>query len=118
MAQRVFQQSYHVPGTLAANVSIVFTTPFDCQLLHVSAVGSNTNNGLLSIGTTAAAEAYLASASIGDANLPAEFDRQDFVGGQYPHIPRGTAVAIALDYDGAGGTATQNFTLVLTFTEG
>jgi hypothetical protein len=29
MANRVFQQSYHVPGTLAANVTITFKAPFD-----------------------------------------------------------------------------------------
>lgn len=118
MAQRVFQQSYHVPGTLGANVSVVFTVPFDCQLIHVSAVGSNANDGKLTLGTTSSAAAYLASSSIGDSNVPAEFDRDDFVGTEFPHIVDGTVFAVALDYDGAGGTATADFTLVLTFTEG
>jgi len=116
--QRVFQQSYHVPGTLAANVSIVFTAPMDCQLVHVSAVGSNANNGLLTLGTTASTAAYLASSSIGDSDVPAEFAKADFVGAEFPHIVDGTVVKATLDYDGAGGTATADFTLVLTFTEG
>lgn len=115
---RVFQQSYHVPGTLAADLSIVFTAPFDCQLIHVSVTGSNANDGLMTIGTTASAAAYLASTSIGDSATPVEVGRSRFVGGQYPHIDKGTKVAIALDHDGAAGTATANFTLVLTFTEG
>jgi hypothetical protein len=115
---RLYQVPFHVPGTLAANVSIVWTAPFDCQLVHVSAVGSNANSGLITIGTTSTADAYLASASIGDSNVPVEFGRTDFVGDQYPHIADGTVIAIALDYDGAGGTATANFTLVLTFEVG
>ncbi len=118
MAQRVFQQSYHVPGTLAANLAIRFKAPFDCQLVHVSAVGSNANNGILDIGNADDDDAYLDGVDIGDSGAPAEFSRAHFVGCQYPHITRGTVVVASLDYDGAGGTATQNFTLVLTFTEG
>ena len=116
--QNVFQQSYHIPGTLAANITITFKAPFDCQLIHVSANGSNANNGILDIGYIGALEAYLANKDIGDSDSPAEFDRDDFVGEQYPHIADGTLVNIGLDYDGAGGTATANFTIVLTFTEG
>jgi hypothetical protein len=123
--QRIFQQAYHIPGTLAANVSIKFTAPCDCTLLHVSAVGSNANNGLLTIGDSADADEYLTSSSIGDSGTPAEFDGDDFVDTAgathhlyYPRIVAGTIVAIALDYDGASGTATDDFTLVLTFAEG
>ena len=115
---RVFQQSYHIPGTLSANITITFKTPFDCQLVHVSANGSNTNNGILNIGYIGALTAYLSAKDIGDGDSPAEFDWNDFVGSQYPHIAKGTLVNIGLDYDGAGGTATANFTVVLTFTEG
>ncbi|MBN2148707.1 MAG: hypothetical protein JW726_15070 [Anaerolineales bacterium] len=113
-----FTVSFHIPGTLAANVTIVWTAPFACSLEHVSATGSNANNGLLTIGTTTTADAYLASSSIGDSNVPAEFDVDDFATTDYPHITDGTVLAIALDYDGAAGTATDNFTIVLTFSEG
>ena len=123
--QRIFQQAYHIPGTLSANVSIKFTAPCDCTLLHVSAVGSNANNGLITIGDSADADEYLTSSSIGDSGTPAEFDGDDFVDTAgathtryYPRIADGTIVAIALDYDGASGTATDDFTLVLTFAEG
>ena len=125
MAQRIFQQAYHVPGTLSANLSIKFTAPFDCTLLHVSAVGSNANNGLLIIGDSSDDDEYLTSSSIGDSGTPAEFDGDNFVDTSgntharyYPRIADGTVVVIALDYDGAGGTATADFTLVLTFAEG
>jgi len=116
--QTMFQQAFHVTGTLGANLAIMYTMPCDATLVHASAVGSNANNGLITIGTTSSAAAYLASASIGDSNVPVEFDWDNFVGSQYPHITDGTVVAIALDYDGAGGTATADFTLVLTFVEG
>jgi hypothetical protein len=115
---REFQVGFHVPGSLAADLSIVWTAPFDCQLTHVSAVGSNANNGLITIGNTTTAAAYLASASIGDSNVPVEFARANFVGTEFPHIADGTVLAVALDFDGAGGTATANFTIVLTFTVG
>ena len=106
---REFQVPFHITGTLAANVSIVWTAPFDCQLTHVSAVGSNANDGLITIGTTSDADAYLTSASIGDSNVPVEFARSSFVGTEFPHIADGTVLAVALDFDGAGGTATANF---------
>ena len=122
---RIFQQAYHIPGTLAANVAITWTAPCDCTLLHVSAVGSNANNGLLTIGDSDDADEFLTSSSIGDSHSPAEFDGNDFVDTSgdthsryYPRIADGTVVKITLDYDGDGGTATDDFTLVLTFAEG
>lgn len=122
---RIFQQTYHVAGTLAADIAITFTAPCDCTLLHVSAVGSNANNGLITIGDSDDADEYLTSASIGDSHTPVEFDGDDFVDTSgnthtlyYPRIADGTVVKIALDYDGASATATANFTLVLTFAEG
>jgi len=118
MAQRVYQVAFHVPGTLSANIDIAFTVPFDCQLIHCSAVGSNANNGLLVLGTTSDDDAYLTSSSIGDSLVPAEFDRDDFVGAEFLHIADGTVFEITLDFDGSSGTATQDFTIVLTFTEG
>ena len=122
---RIFQQAFHIPGTLSANVSIKYTAPCDCTLLHVSAVGSNSNSGLLTIGDSSDADEFLTSSSIGDSGTPAEFDGNDFVDTDgnshnryYPRIADGTVVVIALDHDGDGGTATDDFTLVLTFAEG
>ncbi len=113
-----FTLSFHIPGTLAANVSMYFTAQADCQLIHVSANGSNANDGLLDIGPTADTDGYLDGVSIGDSNTPAEFTKANFVNTEFPHILKGTVVAISLDFDGAGGSATHDFTLVLTFTEG
>jgi hypothetical protein len=111
--------TFHVPGTLAANLDIKFTLPFDAQLVHVSAVGSNANNGILDIGNSSDGEAYVKDKDIGDSGVPGEVDAPgEFVNSNYPHIATGTIITSALDYDGAGGTATHDFTLVLTFTEG
>lgn len=118
MATRVFTISFHIPGTLSANVTPVWTAPFDCQLIHVSATATNNSDATLSIGTVASAAAYLAASTIGDSSDPAEFDRDNFVGSQFPHIAKGTDVMLTLDYDGSAGTAAQNVTIVLTFTEG
>jgi len=120
---RVFQVAFHVPGTLTANLSLVWTAPFACQLVHVSSVGSNANDGLLTIGTTTDPDGYVTSHSIGDSDVPVEKEGISgfagaLAGSQYPHIADGTVIQCVLDYDGAAGTATDDFTLVLTFTEG
>ena len=123
--QQMFQQVYHISGTLSADVAITFTAPFYMTLVHVSAVASNDSDALITIGDSADADEYLTSTVIGDSGTPSEFDGNDFVdtvggthGRYYPRIVDGTVVAIALDHDGDGGTAANDFTLVLTFAKG
>jgi hypothetical protein len=113
-----FTVSYHTAGNLAANHVFYFIAPFACQLVAVSASGSNTNNGILDIGPSTDTDGYLDAWNIGDGNVPLEADQNDFVGGEFAHIAKGTIVAACLDYDGAGGTATADYTLVMTFSEG
>ena len=124
-ARGIFQVGFHITGTLSANAVITWTAPCDCTLLHVSACGSNANDGLLIVGDSSDTDEYLTSSSIGDSGTPAEFDGNDFVdtagnthAAYYPRIADGTVVVATLDYDGASGTATDDFTLVLTFAEG
>ncbi len=123
--QRVFQQSYHVPGTLSADLAIYFTVPFACQLIHVSAVASNDSDATLIIGDSTDDDEYLTASTIGDSGTPVEFDGDDFVDSAgdthtryYPHIADGTGVKLTLDPDGSSGTAAHDVTIVLTFTEG
>ena len=116
--ERIFTHTYHVPGTLSANLAITFKVPCDCTLLHVSVVGSNTNNAQVKVGDSSDDARHLVFKDIGDGGAPAVFDRDDFVGGQYPRVATGDTLLITLDYDGASGTAAQNVTLVLTFAEG
>jgi hypothetical protein len=118
MMERIFQQSYHIPGTLSANITIKFTSPVSCTLLHVSAVASNASDATLKIGTSSDDDEFLVAATIGVSGTPKEFDRDDFVGTQYPRIEDGDVVIVTLDYDGSSGTAAQNVTLLLTFAEG
>jgi hypothetical protein len=108
----------YVPGALGADMVVRFKAPCDLQLIHVSGSISNSGSTLITIGNSDTAAAYLASIIVGISNTPTEFDRDDFVGGEFPHIAKGTIIAIAVDYDGNAGTAGQNLTLVLTFTEG
>jgi hypothetical protein len=117
---RVFQQSYHIPGALSANVGIRFTAPFDMQLIHVSASQSDTDTATIKIGTSADDDGYLVASNFGVSGTPAEFDRDNFTGalivsGQYPHIAKGTIVVITITDH---GSHSNDPTVVLTFTEG
>ncbi len=105
-------------GTLAANKVSTFTVPFDCSLVHVSAVATNANSANLKLGTSSDDDAYLVAFDIGDSGTPITKARTDFVGGQQPHILAGTVFVSTLDFDGAAGTAAQNVDIVLTFSEG
>ena len=124
-ARGVFQVAYHITGTLAANTNIRWTAPCDCTLLHVSAVASNDSDATITVGISTDTDEYVQASTIGDSNTPAEFDYDDFYdsdGNQhtryYPHISDGTILVVALDYDGDGGTAADDATVVLTFAEG
>ena len=114
-----FTVSYHTAGTLAANHSFIFKLPFDAQLIGVSAAASNASSGILDVGYTGALEAYVKNMDIGDSSVAAVHDEPgDFEGDNFPHIAAGTNIIASLDYDGAGGTAAADYTLVLVFTEG
>ena len=120
---RVFQTAFHIPGTLAADAAIKWVAPFNCQLVHVQAVATNDSDATLTVGTSVDADGYLAEFTIGDSSVPTEKEgRANFDGAladsQYPHITDGTIIVLTLDYDGDSGTAAQNVTIVLTFTEG
>jgi len=114
----VFMYTVHVPGTLTANLTSVFTIPLDCTLVEVSATGSNANDGKISVGIKTSPTRDLNSQAIGDSNVPVVFGRSNFPSSQYPRFSKGEIVSMLLDFDGAAGTATQNFTAVLTFLPG
>ena len=120
---RVFTMAFHIPGTLAADAAIKFVAPFACQLIHVQSVATNDSDATLKVGTSADDDGYITAHTVGDSSVPTEKEAlTDFNGAlasnQYPHIADGTVVVLTLDYDGSGGTAAQNVTIVLTFTEG
>lgn len=115
--QRIFTLPFAVMGTLASNWATEFVLPFDCQLIHASVSTSNTNNGTIKLGNSTDDDAYLTVQDLPDDDQD-EYDRDDFVGTQFPHIDKGTVISITVDYDGASGTAAADLTVVLTFTEG
>jgi hypothetical protein len=119
---RPFALAFHIPGTLAADINIRWTAPFDCTLRHVSAVASNDSAALLIVGPSTDTDGYLKSTTIGDSNVPSEFERGDFdgdeVSGDEVRIADGDIVVFTLDHDGDGGTAAQNVTIVAVFDEG
>ena len=112
------QLAFHIPGTLSADLSIVWTAYRDLTLLHVSAVASNDSDATLKLGNSSDDDAYLAECTIGDSGTPVEKAKANFVGTEHPHIVDGTVVKITVDYDGSGGTAAADVTIVLTFSEG
>ncbi len=110
---------FHTAGALAANHSYIFKLPFDAQLIGVSAAASNASDAIIDVGYTGALEAYVANMDAGDSSVAAILDEPgDFEGDNFPHIAALTNIIITVDYDGAGGTAAQNLTVLLTFTEG
>ena len=115
---RIFQQAFHIPGTLSADLDIRYKAPFDCTLLHVSAVASNDSDATLTIGSSSDDDEFLDTTTIGDSQAPDEFDQDDFVDDQYPRIEDGDTIVITVDYDGSSGTAADDLTVILTFAEG
>lgn len=118
--QRVFQQTFAIAGALAGNHVFHFKTPFDCQLIHVSAGNESANAGTLKIGKPGDDDAYLTAASFGVSSTPVEvgapagFAGAD-AGGQYPHFSKGAIVKITITDHAAHMTAPC---VVLTLTEG
>ncbi len=123
---RKFTHTFHVPGTLTADLAIVWTVPTDCTLLHVSAVASDANAAGLEVGTTSDADAYITKYSIGTSGTPVEKQTpSDFNGAtsdsNRPHIADGTVMKLTLDFNYNGGgsaAASDDVTIVLTFQEG
>lgn len=110
-----------VPGTLTADVSFEFIAPFDMQLVKVSANCDADLTFILDIGenTTPDTDAYLDAKTVtGHATVNTEYDRDDFVDTQYPHIADGTHVVVTIDYDGGSGSDSANISLLLVFMEG
>jgi hypothetical protein len=116
--------SFHIPGTLSANLNIRFKVPSDCTLLHVSAVASNDSDATLALGTSAETDGFLAACVIGDSSTPVEKEIVDFdgallshAGNEPPRLSDGDIFVATLDY-AAAGHADAVVSPVFTFTEG
>ncbi len=118
-------QAYHLHGTLAANVAIQFTVESNMRLIHVSAVASNNSDATIEIGLSTDQNGFLVAAVIGDSDVPVEFEIADFdgallgsPGSEFPRLLDGEIMTVDLDFDGSAGTAADDVTIVLTFSEG
>ena len=125
MFQNKFSKAFHIPGTLAANITIIFTVPGPCSLVHISAVSTAASDTLLIVGTSGDTNGFLESTVIGVSSTPKEFERADFDGAlltdpgkENPRLADGDIFIATVDYDGASGTAADDLTLVFEFTEG
>jgi hypothetical protein len=108
-----------IPGTLTADVSYRFQAPSDLQLVKVTAGCDNGTSFILDIGTAADTDAYLDAKTVtGAAATTTEYDRDDFVDEQFPHIDNGDEVVVSVDYDGGAGGDSANVSITLWLTEG
>lgn len=109
----------HFHGTMAANGTFRWKTPCALTLVHVSAASSVDTDATVKIGNTGTNgdDDYMAAKAVGDQGCN-EYDRADFVDGEYPHVAAGTTLLVTVDFDGASGTAAQNCSVVMTFLEG
>lgn len=123
-----FVHSVHLPGTLAANQQGSFMFPFAVTLAFVSAGQSNAGAGTLVVGSLADPDAFLLAKPIGVSGTPVIFNHKNWDGSGLPaghapgidrvYVPKNTPITWLLDYDGAGGTAGQNVSILFGLIEG
>jgi hypothetical protein len=114
--QPIYAHTIFLGPALAANHTVTFTMPFDATLIAVSHVNSTTNQGKIDIGTTSDTDAYLDDQTVGENDVPVlENTMADFVGSQFPHIPKSTVVMVTITDH---GSHMANVAVVLWFAEG
>ena len=117
---RKFTQTIGVPGTLTGPIQYVATMSSNCTIQHVSMVQSNADgDGRLKIGTSDDDDIFSTYTTMGVSGIPVEFAcADDFRNDVLPHLLAGDILKLYCDHDGASGTAAQDVTIVITFTEG
>jgi hypothetical protein len=119
-----FPVTIHLHGTLAANAQGSFPLPIGMTLESVALVNSATDSdATLTVGTSADADGILKAGAIGAAGVPVTFAKANFDGAlcdakNPPHFDKGTVITWLVDFDGAGGTAASDVTLLFSFLEG
>lgn len=111
--------SFHIPGTLTANITITWTAAANGRIKEISAVASNDSDATLIAGDSGDTDEYLASATIGDSGVPVVFTRANWATtNPTAAFVANDVIVLTLDFDGAAGTAAQNVTIVVTTIEG
>jgi hypothetical protein len=110
----------HVPGTLTANLSLVFQMPFAARILEVSAVGSNANDATLAVGAGSdGSTATIAAFAIGDSGTPVVKTVANFATtNPQGKLANNDLLKLTVDYDGAAGTAANDLSILVTLLEG
>jgi hypothetical protein len=110
---------FHLHGTLAANATMRWQAPYTCHLRGVQAVGSNTNDATLKVGTPADDDKFFTAFAIGDTGVPVVKTIANFastaLNGQ---LAEGDILLFTLDFDGNSGTAAANVSIIADLTEG
>ena len=114
-----FAMTIVIPGTLAAPVIFKTTIPSPCTIQHLSMVQSNARNGRVKIGTSSDDDAYLAYTEAGQSGTPVTKSTvTDWACSGRPHLSKDEVFTVYVDHDGDAGTAADDLTIVITFTEG
>ena len=116
---RKFTQTILIPGTLSAPIQYVATIPSPCTIQHISMVQSNAGSARIKIGTSTDDDEFLTYTDLGASGTPVELEAPtDFRYDAKPHLEDGDIFEVYVDHDGAAGTAADDVTIVITFTEG
>jgi hypothetical protein len=110
----------HVPGTLSANLSIVLQMPFAARILEVSASQSNNGDATLAVGAGSdGSTATIAAFAVGDSSVPVVKTVADFATtNPQGKLANNDYLKLTVDYDGAGGTAANDLSILITLIEG
>jgi hypothetical protein len=117
---RKFVQTIVIPGTLTGPIRYVATIPSACTIQKVSMVQSNADgDGRIKMGLSTDDDYFSFYVDMGVSGTPVVLDvAADFRWDTLPHLCAGDILQLYCDHDGSAGTAAQNVTIVITFTEG
>ena len=119
MQGNIFPLTVHL-GTPGANVTSVLGLAVPCQLIAVTAVGSNATAATFDCGTPADPDGIFDGKTFGQSDAAATYDVGDFNGAlvtanqPYP-FSAGDELEWSVDYDGSSGTALQGGSIIFWF---
>jgi hypothetical protein len=107
----MFQQSYHIPGTLLAPLDIRIIMPAGASLKHISIGTSNANTALIDV---LGPRGLIYSTASLPQNGTVGITWRQLEGGSPAHLKKSEELRITV-LPGGEGTEVADLTLVLTF---
>ncbi len=102
-------------GTMTAGMYVEWTAPFDCQIIHVSAVQQNAGDARFKLGDDTDDDWALLYTTLGQSGEPVVLDKfYDFRHDAFPTLRSGDSIRMRIDHDGIGGISGQDVTIILT----